>query len=78
MPSKVKHLDEPSLINLFKELTGESENSARSVLMYLDIIEHDQGRSPQGEMNTGQAPSASPANGIGPDSPAPNSSDAAA
>ncbi|MFO1501375.1 MAG: hypothetical protein U1G07_23800 [Verrucomicrobiota bacterium] len=34
-------MDEPGLINFFVDLTGQSESSARSVVMYLDMLERD-------------------------------------
>jgi hypothetical protein len=34
-------MDEIALIQLFIELTGDTEAAGRSVIMYLDILEHD-------------------------------------
>ena len=34
-------MDEPALIRLFVDLTGETESNARSVVMYLDMLERD-------------------------------------
>jgi hypothetical protein len=34
-------MDEPKLIRLFTDLTGEPEGTARSVVMYLDMLEED-------------------------------------
>lgn len=34
-------MDEPQLIRFFIDLTGEPEGAARSVLIYLDILERD-------------------------------------
>jgi hypothetical protein len=34
-------VDEPKLIELFTELTGESEITGRAVVMYIDMLERD-------------------------------------
>jgi hypothetical protein len=34
-------MDEAALIRLFVDLTGDSDSAGRSVLMYLDMLEHD-------------------------------------
>ena len=34
-------MEEPGLIRLFTDLTGESESAARCVIMYLDLLERD-------------------------------------
>lgn len=34
-------MEESKLINFLTELTGESEGSARSLVMYLDLLEKD-------------------------------------
>jgi hypothetical protein len=34
-------VDEPSLVRLFVELTGDSDAAGKSVLMYLEILERD-------------------------------------
>jgi len=34
-------VNEVELLRLFTEITGETENAARCVIMYLDMLEHD-------------------------------------
>ena len=36
-----RSMDDTKLIGLFTELTGESDSTARSVLMYMDMLESD-------------------------------------